>query len=383
MSEITRTSSPADSGDPLASIPVKCLLVDDRDENLLALGALLREPHVEVLTATSGAAALELLLEHEFALALVDVQMPEMDGFELAELMRGSERTRQVPIIFVTAAGVDQSRVFKGYDTGAVDFLYKPVEPRVIRHKAGVFFELYRQRQRLARELHERTETLKLNEMFTAVLGHDLRNPLSAILAGAQMLQVASTDDHVRRTATRITSSAVRMTRLIEDLLDMARARLAGGIPLRLERIDLEVLVRRSVQEHEPSAADSRFLVSSAGDTVGVWDETRLTQVLSNLLGNAITHKRGTSDVVVDVDGSNTETVQFSISNAGEIPADSLPSVFSPFRRAGNDTVTEGLGLGLYIVQQIVHAHGGVVSVSSARQTTTFSVRLPRHTQAP
>ena len=115
---------------------------------------------VEILTAQSGAEALELLLVHDFALAFLDVQMPEMDGFELAELMRGSERTRQVPIIFVTAGAREQQRVFKGYESGAVDFIYKPIEPHILKNKADVFFQLYRQRVRLAQELKDRTETL-------------------------------------------------------------------------------------------------------------------------------------------------------------------------------------------------------------------------------
>ena len=115
---------------------VKCLLVDDVEENLLVLSALLRRDDVEILQARSGAEALELLLVHEVALALLDVQMPEMDGFELAELMRGSDRTRHVPIIFVTAGVRDYYRVFKGYETGAVDFLHKPIDPHIIKSKA-------------------------------------------------------------------------------------------------------------------------------------------------------------------------------------------------------------------------------------------------------
>ena len=121
---------------------VKCLLVDDVEENLLALSALLRRDDVELLEARSGAEALELLLVHDVALALLDVQMPDMDGFELAELMRGSERTRHVPIIFVTAGARDQHRLFKGYEAGAVDFLYKPIEPHILKNKAEVFFQL-------------------------------------------------------------------------------------------------------------------------------------------------------------------------------------------------------------------------------------------------
>src|SRR3954465_5443925 len=131
---------------------VKCLLVDDLEENLLALAALLQRPDLEILTARSGREALELLLVHDMALALLDVQMPEMDGFQLAELMRGSERTRHVPLIFVTAGLRDQVRVFRGYESGAVDFLYKPIDPHMLRGKVETFFQLHRQKQQLARE---------------------------------------------------------------------------------------------------------------------------------------------------------------------------------------------------------------------------------------
>src|ERR1700684_3405343 len=129
---------------------VKCLLVDDLEENLLALSALLRRDDVEVLTARSGSEALELLLVHEVALALLDVQMPGMDGFELAEFMRGNERARDVPIIFLTAGSADKKRRFRGYEAGAVDFIQKPIEADILRSKANVFLDLYRQRQQIA-----------------------------------------------------------------------------------------------------------------------------------------------------------------------------------------------------------------------------------------
>src|SRR5580658_1792729 len=201
---------------------VKCLLVDDLEENLLALSALLRREDVEILEARSGAAALEILLVHDVALAFLDVQMPDMDGFELAELMRGNTRTRHIPIIFVTAGARDQHRLFQGYESGAVDFLYKPIEPQILRNKAAVFFQLDRQRRQLDHELHERTETLRLNEMFTALLAHDLRNPLNAILTSAQLVQRLTLDPVPKDAAARILSSGRRMSRLIEDMLDLA-----------------------------------------------------------------------------------------------------------------------------------------------------------------
>jgi two-component system sensor histidine kinase/response regulator len=359
---------------------VKCLLVDDLEENLLALAALLRRQDVEILTARSGSEALELLLVHDVALALLDVQMPEMDGFELAELMRGSERTRQVPIIFITAGARDQHRVFKGYESGAVDFLFKPIEPHILQNKADVFFQLHRNKQQLAHELREKTETLRLNEMLTAVLSHDLRSPLNAVMTCALLIERSSTEEPVKQTAGRILSSGRRMSRMIEDMLDMARARLAGGIPLKREPADLGALVSRVVSEIQAAYPQREIEVERTGDLGGNWDGERLAQVASNLLGNALQHGDASGVVRVAVDGTRADAVMIKVENSGTIPADLLPQLFDPFRGARRQTGrTEGLGLGLYIVQQIVIAHGGSVDVQSGNDNrTTFIVRIPR-----
>jgi two-component system sensor histidine kinase/response regulator len=359
---------------------VKCLLVDDLEENLLALSALLQRPGVEILTARSGSQALELLLVHDVALAFLDVQMPEMDGFELAELMRGSERTRQIPIIFVTAGARDQHRLFKGYESGAVDFLFKPIEPHILQNKADVFFQLHRHKQQLALELREKTETLRLNEMLTAVLSHDLRSPLNAVLTSAVLIQRRSTEQPVKDTAGRILSSGKRMSRMIEDMLDMARARLAGGIPLKREAADLGALVDRVVSEIQAAYPERGIEVQQAGDLNGNWDGERLAQVASNLLGNALQHGDDSDAVKVKVDGARSEAVVMAVENSGTIPPDLLPQLFDPFRGAQRQTGrTEGLGLGLYIVHQIVLAHGGSVDVKSGdNNRTTFIVRIPR-----
>jgi len=360
---------------------VKCLLVDDLEENLLALAALLRRQDVEILTARSGSEALELLLVHDVALAFLDVQMPEMDGFELAELMRGSERTRQVPIIFVTAGARDQHRMFKGYESGAVDFLFKPIEPHILQNKADVFFQLHRQKQQLARELREKTETLRLNEMLTAVLSHDLRSPLNAVLTSAVLIQRRSTEQPVKDTAGRILSSGKRMSRMIEDMLDMARARLAGGIPLKRESAELGALIDRVVGEIQAAYPERRIEVQKIGNLTGDWDGERLAQVTSNLLGNALQHGDESGVVEVTVDGSASDAVVIKVENMGVIPPDLLPQLFDPFRGGAQRQAgrTEGLGLGLYIVQQIVLAHAGTVDVQSGDgNRTCFTVRIPR-----
>jgi two-component system, sensor histidine kinase and response regulator len=358
---------------------VKCLLVDDLEENLLALSALLRREDVEILEARSGAEALELLLAHDVALALLDVQMPDMDGFELAELMRGSDRTRHVPIIFVTAGVRDQYRLFKGYDTGAVDFLYKPIDPHILKSKADVFFQLYRQKQQLAQQLEELTTTLRLNELFTAVLGHDLRNPLSAILNTASLLERISNEDVVKQSALRMLSSGRRMSRMIDDMLDLTRSRLGGGIPLRRQEVDVGQLVQRVIQEHQLAFPDGRFQTHQEGDLSGYWDADRLAQVASNLIGNALSHGEKDDPVEVALNGSRADSVTLTVTNTGVIPEDVLPHLFDPFRgtqrRVGR---SDGLGLGLFIVQQIVLAHGGRVDVKTDARRTSFVVQIPR-----
>jgi two-component system sensor histidine kinase/response regulator len=360
---------------------MKCLLVDDLEENLLALSALLREKDVEILLARSGSEALELLLVHEVALAFLDVQMPEMDGFELAELMRGAERTRDVPIIFVTAGGRDQHRLFKGYELGAVDFLYKPIEPHVLQSKANVFFQLYRQREQLTAQLQESTETLRMNEMFMAILSHDLRNPLNAILTGAELLLRTTHEESSRKVASRVRSSGKRMSGMIEDMLDLARARLGNGISLGVQPLDLSELVQRVVLELQAAFPGSALEVSEAGDLRGAWDPSRLAQVVSNLVGNALEHGEGSGPIEIRLDGTEPDEVRLSVSNAGGMPASVRGRLFDPFRgRDANGSPERGLGLGLYIVQQVALSHGGSVEVQSEESRTTFFVHLPRKT---
>jgi signal transduction histidine kinase len=311
--------------------------------------------------------------------------MPEMDGFELAELLRGTERCKHLPIIFATAAPREQHRVFKGYESGAVDFLFKPIDPHILRHKADVFFQLYRQRQQLALEVHERErllletrETLRLNEMFTAALSHDLRTPLGAIVAGAALL--SGTEQEVqRRVAERILSSGRRMTEMIDQLLDLSRARLSGGIAVTPARLDLRALAERIVGELRISAPNAVLEIAASGDLVGEWDDGRLSQVLSNLLTNALRHGQA-GTVRVELVGTEPLFVKLSVHNAGVIAADVRSQLFDPFR-SGNATLSrkEGLGLGLYIVKQIVEAHRGDIEVESDAATgTRFTITLPR-----
>jgi signal transduction histidine kinase len=357
----------------MTSDPIKFLLVDDFEENLIALEALLRRDGLEILKARSGSEALELLLVHEVALALLDVQMPNMDGFELAELMRGAERTKHIPIIFVTAGTRDPYRVFKGYESGAVDFLFKPVEPQILKSKADVFFELDRRRRELS-------SALMFNEMFVGILGHDLRNPLGAIVMGAHLLDSQLTDPGQVRALRRMIGAADRMTRMIEQLLDLTRLRLGGGLDCAsdTQRLDVPELLRRTLDELRGDEQQRDVVLEAEADCVTSGNADRLLQLFSNLLGNALQHGSPGGRVLVRV-ASTERRLLIRIHNSGSIPAEVLPALFDPFRARQRASRAAGLGLGLYIAQQIAQSHGGSITVESSEATgTTFTVELPR-----
>ena len=354
--------------------PLNILIVDDTPENLVVLEALLRRDGVQLLAARSGAEALELLLVHEVALAVLDVQMPDMDGFELAELMRGAERTKRVPIIFITAATRDPQRVFQGYESGAVDFLFKPIEPHILNSKVDVFLELADQRRRA-------THALRLNELFVAIVGHDLRNPLAAMLTAAEQLADQLSDDRQLRTLRRMLSAGDRMTAMIEQLLDLTRARLGSGLGfIRVrERVDVGDLVKRAVDELRAGHPGREIALSSAQDCPVSGDPERLVQMFSNLVGNAVTHGIADTAIAVTVLG-NLGDIVVEVRNQGVIPADRIATLFEPFRARPREAArSSGLGLGLFISHQIAVAHGGEITVESAADTgTVVTVRLPR-----
>ena len=214
----------------------------------------------------------------------------------------------------------------------------------------------------------------------SALLAHDLRSPLTAILASARLLERRSQDKVALEAAARIATSGNRMARMIEDMLDLARARLGGGIIVKREPADFKALVERVLREHQAAAPDRLIEAQYEGSLTGSWDPERVAQVASNLIGNALKHGSPSAPTQVVLDGTHHDHVTLVVKNAGTIPADLLPHLFDPFRSSQHQSRRgDGLGLGLYIVSQIVSAHGGAVDVKTGDSgETVFSVRLPR-----
>lgn len=370
--------------------PVYFLLVDDLEENLLSLEALLRREGLVMLKARSGREALELLLHHDVALALLDVQMPGMDGFELAELMRGIERTRRVPIIFLTAGTADQQRRFRGYETGAVDFLHKPIEPDIMRSKAQVFFELFRQQQLLAHQrdaLRHYADALKdadrRKDEFLATLAHELRNPLAPIRNGLNVLRMSPTGERAEEVRDMMNRQLNHMVRLVDDLLDVSRIS-QGKIDLRKEALTLASFLQAALESSRPLVDGGKHQLNVELPTEELWlegDSTRLAQIIGNLLNNAAkyTPAGGTITLAAHRDHGFV-VIQVRDTGIG-IPPHMLPKVFELFTQVTTsiERAQGGLGIGLALVKRLVEMHGGTIHAESAgeNQGSLFTVRLP------
>jgi signal transduction histidine kinase len=391
----TRSVPPVLQSETGASV----LVVDDHPPNLVAVEAILEPLGHRLVMVTSGEEALRHLLREDFALILLDVQMAKMDGIETAALIKGLERTRHIPIMFLTAVNRDAEHVFKGYRHGAVDYLLKPIEPELLRAKVTVFVDLYLRGEQIKRQAAQLIENAKLYEQerqarataeaatrarenALAVVSHDLRNPLSTISMGATLMLEMMPDNGPsaphRQTATKILRAAEQMATLLNDLLEVSRME-AGHLSLERSPQATEVLIGQALEMFQPLAAQRGQRVTvenSVADVLVLCDASRISQVFSNLLGNAIKFTRPGGTIALGARRAG-EMVQFSVADddAG-IPAEQLPHIFERYWQA-RTTDRNGVGLGLAIAKGIVEAHGGTIRVESSSAGTTFTFTIP------
>ena len=392
--------------------PVYCLLVDDLDENLLSLEALLKHETVTLLKARSGPEALELLLTHDVALALLDVQMPGMDGFELAELMRGTERTQRVPIIFLTAGNADRQRRFRGYEAGAVDFLHKPIEADVLRSKADVFFALARQQRvlerqrdalqesaeenaRLLAESRQYAEALKeadrRKDEFLANMSHEIRTPMNAVIGLSHILAISEPlTDRQREFIQTLMTSAESLLSLINDLLDISKIE-ASTVELEHTPFSIIHVVQETLSMMDVRAKEKGLRLSmnqqsaSLEQRAFLGDPARIRQILLNLCSNALKFTE-TGGVEISVwceqsDIPDVEIVKLAVRDTGiGIAKDKRDTIFEKFMQADSSINRKygGTGLGLAITRTLADIMGGSIAVESTEgEGSTFTVSLP------
>ncbi|MGJ7916256.1 response regulator [Massilia sp. LXY-6] len=389
----------------------KILVVNDDPASLLALTSLLEqwaeESNYDVLSARSGQDALRQVLRHDFAVILLDVNMPGMDGFETAEAIHQRPRSADIPIIFVTAFLADEIDRLKAYQRGAADFLFTPVIPQVLRAKVQVFValamkneQLKRQAEKLSQRTTELTATNKrlvcemeerraaerkssAKDEFLAMLGHELRNPLSAISSASSLLGLPSAGvESVGRARLIIQRQTQHLSRIVDDLLDLSRA-MSGKILLSKKRLDLGPLVAGCLDTFRATGRTAGYQLNSR--TGPGWvdgDPTRLEQIATNLIDNALKYTPSGGEIEIAIDTAGDDVVLIVRDSGVGIPPDLIPHVFDVFVQGSIsiDRSQGGLGIGLSLVRRLVELHGGSVSATSAGSGngSTFEIRLPR-----
>ncbi|MGV6393273.1 hybrid sensor histidine kinase/response regulator [Pseudomonas caspiana] len=391
----------------LSHIQAKLLIVDDLPENLLALEALIKREDREVYKALSADEALSLLLQHEFAMAILDVQMPGMNGFELAELMRSTDRTKSIPIVFVSAAGRELNYAFKGYESGAVDFLHKPLDIHAVKSKVNVFVDLYRQRKamklqvealeqsrreqelllsKLQQTQNELEHAVRMRDDFMSIVSHEVRTPLNGLILETQLRKLhlakgnsaAFSMDKMQAMVERDERQIQSLIRLIEDMLDVSRIR-TGKLSIRTSAFDLAELVGNLLESFSAqiAAAESSVTYTAEEPVIGVWDEFRIEQVVANLLTNALRYGARKPIEVRVYAVAGQARVEVRDQGIGISP-ENQRRIFQQFERVAANHAIHGLGLGLFISEQIVAAHGGEIVVESEEGNgSMFRVCLP------
>lgn len=413
---------------PLSKTDIKILVVDDRADNLFSIEAILEKDNYTVVKANSGRAALKILLtEHDFSLILMDVQMPDLNGFETAAIIYERDKLRDIPIIFITAHNYDEEIIFKGYKTGGVDYIYKPINPDMLRVKVGVFVELYRKNlqllqhekkllaanRSLQKEIEERKASEEkarlLNEQliqnnahlkaineeldqFAYVASHDLQEPLRKIqVFSDKILSHTSHDEETQKYFKKIISSSKRMQSLINDLLSFSRHSVN---PSDFKKTDLAVLVQEAMGELEIEIEKTKARIDIGPLPVIRAIPNLMQQLFYNLINNAIKFRRKNIAPVVTISAQkmspveigdyipsplNSEYYKIKVSDNG-IGFDNsyAEEIFMVFKRLHSYHEFEGSGVGLSICKKIIEKHSGFIKAESEMDKgATFIICLP------
>jgi signal transduction histidine kinase len=410
--------------------PVNILMVDDQPAKLLSYEAILTDLGEHLIQATSGREALDVLLRTEVAIVLMDVSMPEMDGFELAALIRQHPRFQRTAIIFVSAVRMTELDRLKGYEVGAVDFLPVPVIPEILRAKVAAFAELYRKsreleevnreleelNRELERRVEERTAALEASterlresekrlrvilrseraarvlaeaaiqarDEFLSVAAHELKTPLTSLRASAQILARRLAKGLIEAPAwltdglRTIDQQSERLTRLLAQLLDISRLD-QSKIVVDREETDLAGLAQQLVTGFRARSGRHAITLRAEPGLVAEVDRLGIEQVLSNLLDNALKYSPEGGQIEVEIGRTPDDQVRLVVRDHGlGIAPEKRTEIFERFYQAHAEEHRSGLGLGLYITRQIVTQHDGSITAEFPEDGgTRFTVQVP------
>jgi signal transduction histidine kinase len=398
---------------------IKILVVDDREDNLFSIEAILEKDNYTIVKANSGRAALKILLkQHDFSLILMDVQMPELNGFETATIIYERDKLKNIPIIFITAHDYDEDYIFKGYRMGGVDYIYKPINPELLRVKVSVFVELYRKNLQLVqhekkllaanRSLQKEIEERKVSEekirslnaqlvennanlkamneeldRFAYVASHDLQEPLRKIMVFSdKILMNENNDKETEKYFKKIITSSERMQLLINDLLSFSRHSASSS---DFKETDLNVLAKEAIAELEIEIENTNAQIYIADLPVVRVIPSLMRQLFYNLLSNAIKFRKKSVDPVINIKaehGSSKDTKQFykiTVADNGiGFDPKYADDIFVVFKRLHSYHEFEGTGVGLSICKKIIEKHHGFIKArSNPGEGSSFIIGLP------
>lgn len=351
------------------------LLVDDTPENLISLKNVLEKHGFEVDTANSGEEALKKVLKNSYVLIILDVQMPEMDGFEVAEVISGYSKAKETAIIFLSAANTEFRFIAKGYSSGGLDYITKPVDINILLLKIKTFYRIYEQNRKLGEvqkalleEIEFRKEAELKKDEFISIASHELKTPLTSVKGYIQLLERGLAKGDIDLVKSHLSKAQIQLEKLnglIADLLDISKIE-SGKLKFNKQYFDMDTLLDNIVEVMHQSAPDFKITKKGQVKVKVFGDEMRIEQVIVNFLTNAIKYSPGTNEVLLNVRLQNNE-LYIGVKDFGiGMQPEQLKRVFEKFYRVEETSHRfQGLGIGLYISSEIIKRHGGQINVNS------------------
>lgn len=351
------------------------LIVDDRPENLISLQKVLQAHNFEVDTASSGEEALKKVLKNNYVLIILDVQMPDMDGFEVAEAISGFSKAKDTAIIFLSAVNTELKFITKGYLSGGLDYITKPVDINVLLLKIKTFYRIYEQsrklnevQEKLLEEIEFRKQAENKKDEFISIASHELKTPLTSVKGYIQLLQRSLDKDNKAMAVNHLEKASIQLEKLndlIVDLLDISKIE-SGKMKFNMQHFCADNMVNNAIEMLQQS--NPNFIINKLGKTHEMifGDEMRLEQVVINFITNAIKYAPGTNQVNVTINIRDGK-LYLAVKDFGiGISSEQQKRIFEKFYRVEeNSNRFNGLGIGLYICSEIINRHGGTIGVNS------------------